>query len=1015
MPIARKLPCPLCQIPTRPSAFNAQSICPMCADSIRDAKRENSIQATQLAAERGREAFAQYKKAETCKITNVKRREEREAQKARKIEKQRLSEIHREQASKELARRSLLHYTERKNPKYDPSWAHELVASQIEEFYHAIERKESPRMIISLPSRFGKALKNKEKILTANRGWTNHGDLRVGDFVFGSSGLPTQVVATSEEVPCNMEIEFSSGQLLTTHENHEWQVYFSRETGRKKNPAGLTRILETKQLYWVRGGTKRVFQSMEKNAVKGRNIYQVPNAPRLELPHLPVLMSPYALGLWLGDGSSASPTITHHPSETACIEKLVSLGYERTRSFHNFMAGSCQTYFGKISGVSRFMNELKALNLINNKHIPEIYFSAGTQQRLELLAGILDSDGTTDKHGRITLVTTSARLRDDYLRLIRTLGWRPYVTSVQPALSSSGVQGKQVVYQVGFQPDRADIPCALERKIPKRVVPLQRVGIVDVHYIENGPMGKCIQVEAEDGMYLAGETLIPTHNSELASISGPGWALGHWPQWKFVLASYSDNLPMDFSRNIRDQLQSPDFKALFPSGGRLSPTDASAQAWSTVQGGALRAIGVGGGLLGFGADCLTIDDPVKSTEEAHSPQALDKLWQWFTSVAYSRLMPGGGILVIQQRMAVDDLVGRLLIQQRDEEKRLEEMRADIALLKQESPRGGSANLDHEIQLMEEEADELDKSMDRWRYLEYPALATQDEYYDKKRGEIMRVPSGHQPHEQWKPLRKRGEALHEKRYSRSYLLKLKRANPKMFQAMYMLNPIMDEGAYFNIGDFQRYERGKHPKVIYGHVFCAWDLAIGTKQSNDYTVGVAGMLDWEGKLWLLDIIRGKFGDVREVADLVIDLHQKWGASITGIEHTHVSMALGPILKTRMAERDAYIVIADGKEKLVPTADKAVRARQLQGLCRGGKFYVPEGEEFDDFVSELTRFMSGGHDDSTDAASWLAILALRNPPPRKPGSLERAAERARSWLAELMDDLIESDRGESSYMES
>ena len=659
MSVERKIPCPLCQIPVRPSAFGTTGVCPMCEDSRRDAKRETRTAAVHVDAEHERLASEKHKMIEAHKVLAAKRQEKVEEQQVIKAEKARLSEIHKEQASKELARRSLLHYTERKNPKYDPSWAHELVASQIEEFYHAIERKESPRMIITLPSRFGK--------------------------------------------------------------------------------------------------------------------------------------------------------------------------------------------------------------------------------------------------------------------------------------------------------------------------------------------------------------------SELASISGPGWALGHWPYWKFVLASYSDNLPMDFSRNIRDQLQSPDFKGLFPSGARLSPTDASAQAWSTVQGGALRAIGVGGGLLGFGCDCLVVDDPVKSTEEAHSPQALDKLWQWFSSVAYSRLLPGGGILVIQQRMAVDDLVGRLLVQQREEEKRLEDMRRDIELLKAESPRGGNDSLEREIQLLEEEADELDASMDRWRYLEYPALTTQDEYYDKKVGEIMRVPGGFAPEQHWKPLRKRGDALHEKRYSRSYLLKLKRANPKMFQAMYMLNPILDEGAYFGAADFQRYERGKHPKLIYGHVFCAWDLAIGTKQSNDYTVGVAGMLDWEGKLWLLDIIRGKFGDVRQVADLVIDLHQKWGASMTGIEHTHVSMALGPILKTRMTERDAYIVLAEGKEKLVPTADKAVRARQLQGLCRGAKFYVPTGEEFDEFISELTRFQSGGHDDSVDAASWLAILALRNPPPRKPGSLERAAEKARSWLAELMDEIIEGDRGESSYMES
>lgn len=499
--------------------------------------------------------------------------------------------------------------------------------------------------------------------------------------------------------------------------------------------------------------------------------------------------------------------------------------------------------------------------------------------------------------------------------------------------------------------------------------------------------------------------------SELASISGPLWALGHHPTWRFVLASYSDVLPVEFSRTIRAELQGDAYRELFPSGAELSPDDASVKAWSTTQGGALRATGVGGGLLGFGANCLIIDDPVKDVETAENPDALEKLWQWFSSVAYSRLLPGGGILVIQQRMAVNDLVGRLIQNQRLEEARLAELYKDIADLTAASDM--SSEVQREIQLLTEEAEELDASMDRWRYLEYPALATMDEYYDYSTGQIIRQTPGESAPPSLKPLRKRGEAIHERRYGRSYLLKLKRNNPKMFQAMYMLNPLANEGEYFGVKDFRRYEYGHHPKTENLHVFCAWDLAIGTKQQNDYTVGVAGAIDHQGQLWILDLVRGKFGDVDDIADRVIDLHKKWGASITGIEHTVITMALGPVLTRRMQERKQFITLTEGKERLIPITDKQVRARSLQGLCRAGKVLLPTGDEFDGLLAEMTQFGSAGvHDDQVDACSWLAILALRTAPPADPKASRVPAETQRSWLDELLDDI---QRGVRGYMAS
>lgn len=494
--------------------------------------------------------------------------------------------------------------------------------------------------------------------------------------------------------------------------------------------------------------------------------------------------------------------------------------------------------------------------------------------------------------------------------------------------------------------------------------------------------------------------------SELASVSFPAWALGKYPHLRFILASHSNDLPMIFSRQIRECLMSPDYRELFPHGAKLSPDDASVKSWTSVQGGGIRTFGVGSNVLGFGADILIIDDPIASVADADTPEALEKLWAWFSSVAYSRLQPGGGILVIQQRMAYEDLVGKLMKRQAEEELRISELHKEVQEL---SVQPQTEETVKELVAREEEVEELEASIDRWRVVEYPALATSDEYYDHTAGQIMRLPPGSTADPRWKALRKRGEALDPRRYSRSYLLKIKRNNPRMFATMYMLSPTLDEGAYFSHPDFLRHV--SHPKLESMHCFCAWDLAIGVKQTNDYTVGVAGGIDCNGKLWLLDLVRGRFGDVRDIADRVIDMHTKWGASQTGIEHTHVAMALKPILKTRMQERRQYIVLAEGKEKLVATSDKAVRARSLQGLCRGGKFSVPEGEIYDEFIGELTRFDgrgTSGHDDCVDAASWLAILALRTAPPRNPREdlRQKSAEAYQSWMDELLEELGPTD---------
>lgn len=161
----------------------------------------------------------------------------------------------------------------------------------------------------------------------------------------------------------------------------------------------------------------------------------------------------------------------------------------------------------------------------------------------------------------------------------------------------------------------------------------------------------------------------PRHGkSMLASEFFPAWYMGRNPDHYVVAATYGQELADDFGRKVRNQIEDDAFKAIFP-GVTLRDDSKSAkrfhiegggQEHQVTQGGAYYAVGVGGPLTGRGAHLLLIDDPVKNREDADSEVVRRRIKEWYTSTAYTRLMPGGRIVVIQTRWHEDDLSGWLL-------------------------------------------------------------------------------------------------------------------------------------------------------------------------------------------------------------------------------------------------------------------------------------------------------------------------------------------------------------------
>jgi len=413
--------------------------------------------------------------------------------------------------------------------------------------------------------------------------------------------------------------------------------------------------------------------------------------------------------------------------------------------------------------------------------------------------------------------------------------------------------------------------------------------------------------------------------SELVSVNFPAWHLGRHPMHDIISCSHTASLAGSFSRRVRDLLRDRGYGTVFET--RLSPDSQAIDQWTTVAGGGYLAAGVGGPIVGRGAHVLVIDDPVKNKEEADSATERQSVQDWYATVAYTRLAPGGGVLLMLQRWHMDDLAGW-----------------QIAL--------------------------QDTGGEPWRVLNFPAIATEDEKY-----------------------RKKGEALHPARYDVAAYGRIK-ANmaPRDWEALYQQNPVPEDGEYFKRKDIVFYEKDALPPTL--RYYAAWDLAIGIKESNDYSVGVVVGIDFDDTLWVVDVIRGRWGSF-ELSDKILDSYQEWKPDVVGIERGQIELAIGPYLEKRQQERKLTSMYV---EKLLPgKRDKFSRARSIQGRMQQGRVRFPKPQDkpwMTDVTRELLSFGSGGkHDDVVDALAWIGLLITEIAPPRRP-----VAEVPPTWREKL-----------------
>lgn len=299
--------------------------------------------------------------------------------------------------------------------------------------------------------------------------------------------------------------------------------------------------------------------------------------------------------------------------------------------------------------------------------------------------------------------------------------------------------------------------------------------------------------EAADGRIKRLIITVPPRSGKslLASIALPAYILGRDPTRRVICASYSGELSSKFGRDCRTLMMHPSYRQIFPGvaiKGKNTETEVE-----TAGGGVRFATSVGGTLTGRGGNYILIDDPMKP-DEAMSVVARERIWQWFVGTVGSRLdnKADDVIIVVMQRLHVDDLVGRLL------------------------EAGG------------------------WHHLSIPAIAEIDEAIPIAPNRNVR--------------RKIGDVLDPQREPRDVLDQIKRElGSAAFEAQYLQAPVPPDGGIVKWSWFKLY-RDPPSRYMTDMIVQSWDTAMKSEEINDYSVGTVWLVRGV-EYYLIDLVRAR----------------------------------------------------------------------------------------------------------------------------------------------------------------
>ena len=408
--------------------------------------------------------------------------------------------------------------------------------------------------------------------------------------------------------------------------------------------------------------------------------------------------------------------------------------------------------------------------------------------------------------------------------------------------------------------------------------------------------------------------------STLATVNFPAWFMGRNPIKEIISCSYSASLALGFSRKVRELLREPSYKAVFPR-AELNKDSQSTENWLTTEGGGYLAAGVGGPITGRGANCLLIDDPIKNRVDAESVTDRNKVWDWYSSTAYTRLAPGGGVLVILTRWHIDDLAGRLLAQMKE-------------------------------------------SGDEWEILSYPAIAVRDEKHRKEGealhperydlGALKQIRDVIGPRDwgalyQQNPTTQEGAILKREYWNRWTLEEPPECEYiiQSYDTAFLKNETADFTSVTTWGVF--YPEGRMAQHV--------TMEDGQEVSRLYE-------GTEAHIILLDAVKGRY-NFPELKQRALSLYQYWEPDSVIIEGKASGIPLTHELRK----------IGVPVQNYTPTRgnDKVMRANSVSDIFASGNVWAPKETWAEDLIDECHQFPSSAHDDQVDSTTQ-ALLRYR-----------------------------------------
>ena len=404
--------------------------------------------------------------------------------------------------------------------------------------------------------------------------------------------------------------------------------------------------------------------------------------------------------------------------------------------------------------------------------------------------------------------------------------------------------------------------------------------------------------------------------SHLSSEFFPVWLLHKHPDWKIGLISHSPSLATSWGRSVRRVIE--EYGAQL--GIELAKDAGAVSDWETTKGGGIISRSAPGqSITGYGFKILLIDDPVKNFATAHSEDARNKLWQWWTGDAFTRLEPPSLTVVVGTRWHEDDMIGRLL------------------------------------------SKEHEGNPDDWEVISFPAIAENDDVLGRAPGEPIISPiideSQTEAVERWDEVR---ESVGEYAWA----------------ALYMQRPSPAQGAIFETDKFRYWTTDPEMlidddpsvrlidplRMSHARWIDSWDAAFKGTDSSDFVVGQRWAIDGKDR-FLIEQERDRWSFTQTVERV-----KRWETdAVVGSNWVYEKLiedkANGPAII------DTLKTHVQGIKPITPKSSKEARARAVTPEVEAGHIYLPHPDEpgnewVRDLVSECRAFPSGANDDQVDA---------------------------------------------------